>query len=98
MDHWYGVGKVRAELLSITELSQATKIPVNTLYQLVNRGVLPHYKLGRALRFDLNEVLTHFRREPSNTPSSEVKMASEPSSLTIESAMRRRRDLPKRRS
>lgn len=85
-------------LMNITELSEATKIPVNTLYQLVNRGVLPHYKLGKALRFNLSEVLTHFKREPFNNAISEVKIAAEPSSLTIESAMRRRRDLLKRRS
>lgn len=86
------------QLLTINELSDAIKIPVNTLYQHVSQGNLPHYKLGRALRFDLHEVLTHFRREPSKEGVVGLKGDSVTSSLKIESAMRSRRDLHKRRS
>ncbi|MCB9073740.1 MAG: helix-turn-helix domain-containing protein [Bdellovibrionaceae bacterium] len=82
-------------LISISELSDALKIPKNTLYQLVHRRAIPHYKIGKALRFDVCEVLTHLQRGASPKDTHRLLTTSEPSSLKIESAMRARRDLHK---
>jgi len=50
-------------LLTIRELSQELKISINTIYYWVGRSEIPFVKLGRHLRFDLDQVLQFFNEK-----------------------------------
>ena len=45
-----------ATWLDLDGLAAHLKLPKSTLYKLVNRGHLPGHKVGRAWRFDRDEV------------------------------------------
>ena len=45
------------QLLTIREASQLTKLSVGTLYQWTSMRRIPFLKLGRALRFDEQELV-----------------------------------------
>lgn len=44
------------ELLTAAELSVELKLPLQTIYSLTRQGVIPAYRFGRAIRYDLSEV------------------------------------------
>lgn len=50
-------------LLTARQLSQRWQIPVRTIYDWARRGVIPHYRAGRLLRFDETAVEESFRRQ-----------------------------------
>jgi excisionase family DNA binding protein len=54
--------------LSLDELARYLKKPESTLYKLVNRGQLPGHKLGRAWRFDRDEVDRWIKRKGLGSP------------------------------
>ena len=43
-------------LISITELAKRLGVSINTLYSWVNQRKIPYVKMGRLLRFDLNDI------------------------------------------
>ncbi len=43
-------------LLNIKELSEYLGIPVNTLYCWVSSGKIPKVKLGRLVKFDIQDI------------------------------------------
>jgi len=43
-------------LLSIFEISDYLGIKQKTLYAMVESGKIPHYRIGRLIRFRLNEI------------------------------------------
>lgn len=45
------------ELLDIDTLSQRLSIPKNTIYYQVSQKKIPFYKIGKHLRFDIDEIL-----------------------------------------
>lgn len=49
------------QLLSVPQLAEALQVPPKTIYQWVWKREIPHLKVGRHLRFNLVEVLAHFR-------------------------------------
>jgi len=55
------------EFLSIDELSEYLSMKRSTLYALVESGELPHYRIGRLIRFKWDEVVqwmeSHRREE-----------------------------------
>jgi len=54
-------GKVNAELLTVGEISAIMKVPASWVYERTRRRgseQLPHYKLGKYLRFNLAEVMS----------------------------------------
>jgi excisionase family DNA binding protein len=56
-------------LLSIDQLAAATNLPKSWLYSRAESGTIPHFKLGRYLRFKLSEIepwLAAQHRGPSN--------------------------------
>jgi excisionase family DNA binding protein len=56
-----------SDYLTIDELSQYLNIKKSTLYSNVKSGGLPHYKVGRLLRFkkeDADRWMENNRREP----------------------------------
>ena len=47
------------ELLTVAEVSAKMRVPISWVYERTRRhgaGQIPHYKLGKYLRFDLAEV------------------------------------------
>ena len=44
------------EFLDIHDLSELLGVKKSTLYSLVENGELPHYRIGRLIRFKRNEV------------------------------------------
>ena len=44
-------------LLTIEEVSRLLSVKVSTIYQWVHMEYIPHVKMGRLVRFDVDEVL-----------------------------------------
>ena len=62
--------KVLPKLLSADELAEQLSVKRATIYKWVHRGEIPHYKLGRCVRFDELDVaawLAQRRRSPLST-------------------------------
>lgn len=55
-------------LLTVKELAQALSVPVSWVYDRTRRGQegIPHYKMGKYVRFVLEEVLAFLRETNSN--------------------------------
>jgi excisionase family DNA binding protein len=83
-------------LVNIDELAEIIKIPKQTIYWLVHKKRIPHYKMVKSLRFDVAAVLNHYKRSSAASDRG-IEPDTQPSSLTIESTMRKSRDLRKRR-
>jgi len=47
--------------VTAAELSAAIKLSTSAIYEAVALGKIPHYRLGRSIRFDLAEVLAALR-------------------------------------
>jgi len=45
-----------ATWIDLDGLAEYLKLPVSTLYRLAQRGTIPGHKVGRAWRFDRDEV------------------------------------------
>ena len=45
-----------SDFLNIQDLSQYLGIKPSTLYSMVERKMIPHYKVGRMVRFKLSEI------------------------------------------
>jgi excisionase family DNA binding protein len=48
------------ELLTPAELAKQLKVPMGTIYYWVSRREIPVLRLGRHLRFSLDEVMQYF--------------------------------------
>ncbi len=46
----------RERLKSVPEIAEYLQVSRGTIYRLVNEGRIPHYKIGSAVRFDVNKV------------------------------------------
>ena len=44
------------KMISIKELCEILSISINTLYYYTSKKMIPHLKIGRNLRFDIDEV------------------------------------------
>jgi excisionase family DNA binding protein len=68
------------DFLSIPELSQYLNVKESTLYAKVEAGELPHYRIGRLIRFKKNDVdrwLEKQRRDPLD-PAAKAKLILNP--------------------
>jgi len=43
-------------LISINEMAEKLSVPVSWLYQRTRTNEIPHYKVGKYVRFEENEV------------------------------------------
>jgi excisionase family DNA binding protein len=55
------------KLVTASELAEAIGLRPATVLDKWERGEFPGYKFGRAVRFDLEEVLALGRRDPATT-------------------------------
>ena len=46
----------RLRMISADELAAVLNLTVDSVYRLVRRGVLPAFRVGRTVRFDLDQV------------------------------------------
>jgi excisionase family DNA binding protein len=56
------------ELLMPEELADRLKVPVSWVYEQSRLGNIPTHRLGRYIRFDLNEVLESQKQKTSIFP------------------------------
>jgi excisionase family DNA binding protein len=85
------------EFLDITDLSQYLNIKESTLYAKVEGGILPHYRIGRLIRFKKPEIdhwMEGQRKSPRDIHS--VKMFKpKNNSSSIDRIVRKAIDLEK---
>lgn len=53
------------KLLSVDQLAEALGVSRRTVYRLLEEGDVPHYRVGKHLRFDLDEVKKALRANKS---------------------------------
>ena len=58
-------GKRDTELLTPEELATKLKIPITWVYEQSRQGNIPTHRLGRYIRFDLQEVLAARKKADS---------------------------------
>ncbi|MEE9615041.1 MAG: helix-turn-helix domain-containing protein [Thermodesulfobacteriota bacterium] len=54
------------KLITVKDLSDSTGIKKSTVYLWASKGIIPHYKVGRLVRFKTEEIeawLERFRKE-----------------------------------
>lgn len=54
------------KFINVMELSKIFNISPNTIYYLVSRKKIPHFKIGKHIRFDYQTVLSQLQSRPSN--------------------------------
>jgi len=54
-------------LIDAKEMAKITNIPVSSIWRGCRQGTIPHYRHGRIVRFDPDEVLRAMR-ESAETP------------------------------
>jgi excisionase family DNA binding protein len=54
---------VETDLVGPFELSKALCVSSRTITNLCKRGAIPHYRIGKCLRFNLREVIAFVRRD-----------------------------------
>ena len=52
-----------AELITANQVASELGLSRYTVYKMANSGVMPCYRLGRAVRFDLQEVRAWTRQQ-----------------------------------
>jgi excisionase family DNA binding protein len=58
--------KKHSKLVDATRLAQILNVTRLTIYRKVKRKDIPHYRLGREIRFDPDEVLKALRSGPDS--------------------------------
>ncbi len=58
-------------LMTIEKLSTYLNIRVKTIYARVEAGEIPHYRIGRLIRFRLDEIDTWLKECKRNQPGTE---------------------------
>jgi excisionase family DNA binding protein len=51
------IDKSSRKLLTPDELADRLKVPVTWVYEQSRKGIIPTHKIGRYIRFDLQEVI-----------------------------------------
>lgn len=65
VDNLFAVGA--AEILTLEELCGYLKVKPSWVYFKTHQGVLPHFKVGRHLRFEKTKILEYLRSSNANT-------------------------------
>ena len=66
---------ITKKLLTIDELGEHLKASPKSIYRWVQQGRIPCVKLPRHLRFDLDEVLSHFKHQKRKRSIGAVPLA-----------------------
>ena len=68
-----GNGSGTKELLGPKALAGRLKVPVSWVYEQSRQNQIPTHRIGRYVRFDLNEVLESQRKKETGFPLTLVK-------------------------
>lgn len=58
-------------ILTVKEMASTLRLSPQRIYELVSEGCLPHFRVGRAIRFtsnDLNEIINGTTERPMRKP------------------------------
>ena len=58
------------QLVTVSDLAQTLKVPLKTIYYWVGARSIPFVKVGRHLRFDVDQVLAWFKERTALTHAS----------------------------
>ncbi len=61
-------------LLSIKQLSSVLNVPVSWIYDRTRKGSvepIPHYKIGKYVRFDVREVVAYLKNKSNGNRANE---------------------------
>ena len=61
------LGVVMAILVSVNEAAIALSVSKFWLYRAASKGMLPSYRAGKAVRFDMQELLAAMRQRQDET-------------------------------
>lgn len=71
--------------LTPLEVAELLKITKNTVYELIKRGELPSYKIGKKIRIDMHDVEAYINNQKSNSkPTFNVNGNNKPLNNSIE--------------
>lgn len=72
--------------LTPLEVAELLKITKNTVYELIKRGELPSYKIGKKIRIDMHDVESYINNQKTNSKtSSNISILSSSNTKTINS-------------
>lgn len=60
--------KQMKRLVGIQEMADAIGIPKSQCYRMVARGEIPHYRAGKYIKLDPDEVLLALHKDTGNGP------------------------------
>jgi excisionase family DNA binding protein len=55
-------GGSMSEIVTLAQAAERFKVSTSLLYQLVEAGKIDHFRIGTAIRFDLDKLIEHFSR------------------------------------
>ena len=50
-------------LIGITEMAEKLSVPCSWLYQRTRTGKIPHFKIGKYVRFDMDQVMEWIQKK-----------------------------------
>jgi excisionase family DNA binding protein len=53
------------DLIGINEMAKKLSVPVSWLYQRTRTGEIPHFKIGKYVRFDVGKVMEWLKQQQS---------------------------------
>jgi len=57
---------IRTKILTPKELAELLKVQISWIYEQTRKGTIPCVKLGKYYRFNLDEVLAHYKTTGSD--------------------------------
>ena len=63
------------ELIDVQTLSKLLSVKPKTIYDWVHENKIPHYKLGKLVRFNMEEILKWLKEKKATRPYNRVKMS-----------------------
>lgn len=81
------------ESLNAIEVAEILNITKNTVYELVKRGELPGYKVGKKLRIDRSDVDNYIESQKIGYTNKAISKSKETVQLNLESKIDRSKDI-----
>jgi len=76
-------------LVTVLELSALLRVSAKTIYRWVAERTVPFVKIGKAVRFDRDAVLAHFRSQTGEPCPLSIPLIPRAGSLKIGNSQRR---------
>ena len=81
------------ESLNAIEVAEILNITKNTVYELVKRGELPGYKVGKKLRIDRSDVDNYIESQKIGYTNKTINKSKETVESNLESKIDRNKDI-----